>query len=608
MREGDLSMHLGVRLFILILLSVVLSMAKSSVVSVSGEVKLEHFPMFHYSGSVETPEQIRKIFLDGQGVKQISNTFAFGYDPRDHWFHFVLFNRSETKQQYILYFTEQFHHHVDLYVYADNRWYSEKNGIAVPMDERTVKTADPAFMLMVKPHEKQEVYLHIKSPYSIYGAFCLQKPSYFYKVYHFKREIYALFFGAMLSLALFNLFIFFYLRRKVFFYYVGYVTVFTFWAAEYRGFLTPYVDVTQFDMMQTSVPLFFIFLVLYSQQILETKHYFPRIHKLLNVIAVLFGVSLFWMLFDIREGVILMNFITTPLIPMLLLISAISAYRNRTIAKIYMVAMLVFMGGMSTISFMSLGLAEYTVYLSGIPVAATLIEAILFSLLLAYYINMLNKETTKAKEALIRQQSTEKSRLFREVAEKTLALNKANRRLHRELEEVKRLEEILQHQANSDSLTGLMNRRAFTEVFEKEIERASRSGMPLTCMLIDIDFFKKINDTYGHHVGDEVICKVAELMRTSTRSMDHLARIGGEEFTILMPDTPLEDAHQLAERLRSKTEKTKMMISGNEIMITVCIGLTERKKHEKSYQAMMQRSDDALYRAKESGRNRVCVR
>jgi len=247
-----------------------------------------------------------------------------------------------------------------------------------------------------------------------------------------------------------------------------------------------------------------------------------------------------------------------------------------------MVAMLVFMGGMSVISFMSLGLIEYTVYLSGIPVATTLIEAILFSLLLAYYINMLNEETTKAKEALIRQQSTEKSRLFREVAEKTSALNQANRRLQ-----------------NSDSLTGLMNRRAFTEAFEKEIERASRSGMPLTCMLIDIDFFKKINDTYGHHVGDDVIRKVAELMRTSTRSMDHLA--------ILMPDTPLEDAHQLAERLRSMTEKTKMMISGKVITITICIGITERKKHEQSYQTMMQRSDDALYQAKENGRNRVCV-
>lgn len=602
-------MRFWLRWLILVLLSVVFSVAGSSVISVNDNVeKLEHFSLLYFKGTADTPQQVRKIFLDGNGVKQISNAFAFGYDPADHWFHFVLSNRSDTTQKYVLYFTEQFHHHVDLYVYANKRWYSEKNGISVPMNERKIKTADPAFRLMLKPHEKQEIYLHIQSPYSIYGAFCLQKPSHFYEVYYFKREIYALFFGAMLSLALFNLFIFFYLRKKVFFYYVGYVTVFTFWAAEYRGFLTPYVNMAQFDMMQTSVPLFFIFLVLYSQQILETKHYFPRIHNVLNGAAVLFGLSLVWMLFDIRGGVMLMNFVTTPIIPMLFVVSAVSAYKNRTIAKIYMVAMLVFMGGMSTISFMSLGLAEYTVYLSGIPVATTLIEAILFSLLLAYYINMLNKETTEAKEALIRQQRTEKSRLFREVAEKTSALNQANRRLHRELEEVKRLEEILQHQANSDSLTGLMNRRAFTEAFEKEIERASRSGMPLTCMLIDIDFFKKINDTYGHHVGDEVIRKVAELMRTSTRSMDQLARIGGEEFTILMPDTPLEDAHQLAERLRSMTEKTKMMISGKVITITICIGITERKKHEQSYQTMMQRSDDALYHAKESGRNRVCVR
>jgi len=198
------------------------------------------FSLAYYLGNVKDPHQLNTLFKDPKNIKIIPNAFALGYNTKEHWFHINVTNVTSQHQTYILYFTEQFQDHIDLFQLYPH-YNQERNGLSVPMDKRSVHSIFPAFKLHFKPYEKKDIYLRIQSPFSIFGAFEFKTPQRFIHDEHLTAEIFYFYFGGMLSLALYNLFIFFYLKREVYLYYVGYVTFFTLWAALFKGFLTPYL-------------------------------------------------------------------------------------------------------------------------------------------------------------------------------------------------------------------------------------------------------------------------------------------------------------------------------------------------------------------------------
>ena len=167
-------------------------------------------------------------------------------------------------------------------------------------------------------------------------------------------------------------------------------------------------------------------------------------------------------------------------------------------------------------------------------------------------------------------------------------------------------EEIYQL-ATHDALTELCNRRHFAELADKEIARAMRHGRPLSLCILDVDLFKPINDRHGHIRGDEVLRQVAAVLRRHARNDDVAARIGGEEFALLLPECTAADAAMLADRLREAVARTMFAPGGEAQRITVSIGVAALAPHRDSRQALMAAADAALYRAKSEGRNRVCV-
>lgn len=171
-----------------------------------------------------------------------------------------------------------------------------------------------------------------------------------------------------------------------------------------------------------------------------------------------------------------------------------------------------------------------------------------------------------------------------------------------------RLREALREQSVRDPLTGLFNRRFMDEWLEREIHRAARAGHPLSLILIDIDHFKAINDTYGHEGGDEVLRKLAYVLEEQIRAGDIACRFGGEEFVLLLPETPLNKSRELAERIRIKLEA--MSLHHLELPlpgITASFGCAEYPSHGDSGQKIVRAADLALYQAKAAGRNRVLV-
>lgn len=170
----------------------------------------------------------------------------------------------------------------------------------------------------------------------------------------------------------------------------------------------------------------------------------------------------------------------------------------------------------------------------------------------------------------------------------------------------KRIEEELRDLATRDSLTTLFNRRHFVEVADNELARADRYGQSVSMALLDVDRFKAINDGFGHSVGDEVLRRLADRTRRELRQIDVVARIGGEEFAILFPETGEVAAERVATRLRLALRTESFATPRGPAHFTVSIGLVERRMKE-SLDALLGRADDAMYKAKEGGRDRVVV-
>ncbi len=174
-----------------------------------------------------------------------------------------------------------------------------------------------------------------------------------------------------------------------------------------------------------------------------------------------------------------------------------------------------------------------------------------------------------------------------------------------------------------DGLTNAYNRRYFDKRLKHEVDRCSRNKTDLVCLFIDVDFFKQINDQHGHQVGDAVLVRLVALMSEQVRSSDIVARYGGEEFAIILPDTGIQLAHEVAERIRSKVEAQKLIFDDNTLGITVSIGLASlsqirfqegndaQEQMDKLAggldQLLLRKADEALYQAKQTGRNQVVI-
>jgi diguanylate cyclase (GGDEF)-like protein len=179
-------------------------------------------------------------------------------------------------------------------------------------------------------------------------------------------------------------------------------------------------------------------------------------------------------------------------------------------------------------------------------------------------------------------------------------------RLRELYQEVQQQNRLLQEMANRDGLTGLYNHRYFHEQLSQDFLRARRYHEDLSCVLLDIDFFKKFNDTYGHQTGDVVLRALAEVIERSIRASDLAARYGGEEFALVMYHTDQLAALEAAERLRHMVENHAVKDNGNLLRVTISVGVATFP-HEKIHDAkeLIECADQALYKAKENGRNRI---
>jgi diguanylate cyclase len=176
----------------------------------------------------------------------------------------------------------------------------------------------------------------------------------------------------------------------------------------------------------------------------------------------------------------------------------------------------------------------------------------------------------------------------------------AESRIHELESKLQQMSELVRE----DQLTGSLNRRGLDDVFERELARAERRKAPLCLAMLDLDDFKRLNDTHGHNAGDEALIHLVRVIKETLRTMDVVARFGGEEFLIVLPDTPLDAAMDTVTRVQRELTKQIFMYNDTRLLITFSAGVALREEHE-DQTSMIKRADAALYVAKRAGKNRV---
>jgi two-component system, cell cycle response regulator len=187
-----------------------------------------------------------------------------------------------------------------------------------------------------------------------------------------------------------------------------------------------------------------------------------------------------------------------------------------------------------------------------------------------------------------------------------IARVKAHLKIKHLQDELKEKNAQLQELSGTDDLTKLANRRRFMEQFTNEFERVKRYKGELSFLILDLDFFKHVNDSHGHLVGDSVLVQIANVMKESVRSSDLVARYGGEEFALLLPETSSKGCRIYAERIRKRIENTKFEAAGKQIQVTISGGIASFPEDSAdSVDELWRKADAALYQAKKNGRNRI---
>lgn len=303
-----------------------------------------------------------------------------------------------------------------------------------------------------------------------------------------------------------------------------------------------------------------IFLLLFLTQIFQTKSRYPTEHKFLWLLIIVLLVNLLYAFIDIQSA--LKPASSLAALMMLVTVSVtISFYRKKDpLAKYFLIGHSMF------IAFNLIAVVFYKGHIEYNPLTShgvgIILEALTLAFIIAYRIKL--------------------------------------------LEELRNSHAEMAHLAATDPLTKLYNRRYFFTQSEFQISIAHKEKQPISILMIDIDKFKALNDNYGHAFGDQVLTELAQIFKQLSRHSDIIARLGGEEFVILLPNSELNGAVKVAQKIRSAVEKHTFIINPHTVLnSTVSIGVTQVHRDESSIETALNRADQALYQAKHSGRNTV---
>ncbi|HEY3431717.1 MAG TPA: diguanylate cyclase [Rhodocyclaceae bacterium] len=456
----------------------------------------------------------------------------------------------------------------------------------------------------------QTFYLRIRSQGSLTLPLVLWNSQAFAQHNQVSYTGLALYFGAFIAMSIYNLMLFFSLRDRVFLIYVAFVVSMAIGLSSQYGiafqFLWPTWPVIANAAYPGGFALAGLFGVLFTRQFLETPVHLPRFDGLLQILAVMFAINVVLPFFRYQWASIFVSLTAAVFCPLALGAGIWFVRRRHYGARYYLAAWSLLLVFTSTMALRNLGwLPSNALTLNGMQIGSAL-EMMLLSFALAQRYNKLRLEKDQAQQEALRSnqqmlESLQHSELLLEqrVAERTAELEKANSKLQEN-------QQLLRDMAHHDPLTGLANRLLLDIRLEHALDVARRHGSTVAIMLLDLDGFKPVNDSYGHAAGDELLIELAQRMKTIVRQTDTVARLGGDEFIILLESVASEEAViSVAEKLVAALRAPVQTMSGALLQVGVSIGVTLMSSLDANREALIHRADLAMYEAKAAGGNQA---
>ncbi|WP_133002184.1 MULTISPECIES: sensor domain-containing diguanylate cyclase [Marinomonas] len=523
--------------------------------------KLEQFQMGYFvdpSGNMPISQ------VQNQHFEASSNSITLGSNAKTTWAKIVLQNTSDSPITLYLHNPYAYYNHAIELNEVVNGQVTRKR--LLDMDNKDTYEwmyQGTAVFDMTLPRQ-QVTTLYLKNVSYIYQVFSVE----LYSQDLSKRVLInqyndiTLIVGMVLALIIYNFFLFLSSRLKEHLFYACYLVSGGFWIALSYGLFASFFDVfgsitLKWNIALGTMPICLLFFMI---NIFETRKKYPIEHKaLLTTIAILATNSIYG-LFDIISALEYASTLAFIVMSISLCVTISMFVRRHPLALLFLIGH----GFFVTFSVLAVLFYQGRIgfnYINSHGVGiGILLESLVLSLIIANRIRTLEKlEATQAELQLL---------------------------------------------ASTDPLTQLLNRRSFDLEASALLNQDKQIRFPLSLAILDIDFFKNINDTYGHSLGDQVIVRVADVLRAQCRLQDIVARYGGEEFVILMPNTTREKAHVLAERIRTTLAHTSVQVDQNQLVnFTLSVGISEVDAKTADLQAAINQADKALYKAKNSGRN-----
>ncbi|WP_236174839.1 sensor domain-containing diguanylate cyclase [Pseudomonas pseudonitroreducens] len=534
------------------------------------------------------------------------SSLAMGFTRSAFWLRLNLSNSSDMPLQRLLALENPRVSHVQANIpQADGSYRAINTGSDVPQSSKVYPNRNFVFPLTLPAHSEQTLYLRVESSIGLLVPLQLWPV----KAFHaYERDDYtgkAWYFGIAVAMILFNLMLLLALRDPIYLLYVVFVSC-TAGALAIKNGLAP--DWSLFGMplnanviYYSGVSLALAALLQFARRMMQFERILPRLDWVLRGMILLYLLSLIAYAVALpyvsRAG-ILLNFATAVI---LLAGAGVAAFKRQRSAFFFLAAFALLMLGGAMTSLRAMGIVPTNLFtVDGLQLGSAM-EMLVLAFALADRFNVMRREKARVQEELIRTQQQLVDNL--RSSEHELELRVAER-----TDELRELNSQLEAMSLTDALTGIANRRRFDQVLEQEWSHARRSGGLLAIALVDVDWFKRYNDHYGHPAGDACLREIAQALATTiNRSTDLVARYGGEEFVFLAPMTDLAGVRGMANKL---LQAVKALALPHELSplgrVSVSIGIAAAAPgQEASADTLVAKADASLYEAKKQGRNQV---
>lgn len=547
--------------------------------------------------------------------KVSKTTVNFGYTASAFWFRLRLFNTEAESLDRLMEIAYPVLDHIDVYqAIPDGKVIFTRMGDKQPFTVRPIQARNFLVPIHLEANTPVDVFLRVQTGSSMQVPVRLwEERAWMARNVNDALHL-GIFFGVMMIMGLYNLFVYISVRETYYLFYVCFVFCMIIFLAGINGLSFQYLwpGSVQWNDRSLIIGLAGVvcFTALFLREFINLPKNRPKSSRFTLAIAAL-ALTIAAASFFLPYRLMIQTIILIAVIGILgAAIIALFRWRDGDIyARYFMAAWSAMMMGGVILAANKLNLIPRNLFTENATAYGMALQVIFLSIALAQRLNIEKQNTLAAQMEAYRQE-----RIAREARENALkAQQRANARLEQRVRqrtlELQRANQQLETQSITDALTGIKNRRYFNGIYQQEFHRAIRDNTPLAVMMLDIDHFKDFNDTYGHLTGDECLKMVADIIQKAlSRTSDMAFRYGGEEFCVLLPNTGERGAMMVAERIRGRIEAAEIQCDGRKASTTISIGVVSGiPSLELQPDNLIARADAALYQAKQEGRNRVVV-